>query len=45
VDRQLLAGVPLGADYPDLSQSLLLAFTEQNTRDEIDRLVEALSDA
>jgi glycine dehydrogenase subunit 1 len=45
VDQHLLAGVPIGADYPDLSQALLLAFTEQNTKEEIDRLVEALRDA
>jgi glycine cleavage system P protein (glycine dehydrogenase) subunit 1 len=44
VDRQLLAGVPVGADYPDLNDGLLLAFTEQNTRADIDRLVESLSD-
>ncbi len=35
VDRQLLAGVPT-------EHGLLLAFTEQNTRAEIDRLVAAL---
>ena len=45
VERKLLGGVPLGADYADLSDALLLAFTEQNTRSEIDRLVEALRDA
>jgi len=44
VDRQLLAGVPVGADYPGLDDALLLAFTEQNTRADIDRLVEALGD-
>jgi glycine dehydrogenase subunit 1 len=44
VDRKLLAGVPVGADYPGLDDALLLAFTEQNTRAEIDRLVEALGD-
>ena len=42
LERQLLAGVPLGRDYPELENALLLAFTEQNTRQEIDRLVEAL---
>jgi glycine dehydrogenase subunit 1 len=44
VERRLLGGVPIGADYPDLSDTLLLAFTEQNTRSEIDRLVEGLRD-
>jgi glycine dehydrogenase subunit 1 len=42
LERQLLAGVPVGADYPMLSDCLLLAFTEQNPRPEIDQLVEAL---
>jgi glycine dehydrogenase subunit 1 len=42
VERKLLGGVPVGADYPDLGSALLLAFTEQNTRAEIDRLVQAL---
>jgi glycine dehydrogenase subunit 1 len=37
VQQQLLAGVPHEAD-------LLLAFTEQNTREEIDRLVAALQE-
>jgi len=44
VNDKLLAGVPVGADYPGLDDALLLAFTEQNTRAEIDRLVEALGD-
>jgi len=39
---RLLAGIPVGRDYPALSKALLLAFTEQNTRAEIDRLVDAL---
>ncbi|MDQ3810908.1 MAG: aminomethyl-transferring glycine dehydrogenase subunit GcvPA, partial [Chloroflexota bacterium] len=32
LEHRLLAGVPIGADYPDLHDTLLLAFTEQNTR-------------
>jgi glycine dehydrogenase subunit 1 len=41
VEKKILAGVPFleGAAFEN---SLLLAFTEQNTRDEIDQLVEAL---
>jgi len=42
VQQKLLAGVPIEADYPELKDTLLLAFTEQNPRAEIDRLVEAL---
>jgi glycine dehydrogenase subunit 1 len=41
-ESKLLAGTPVGADYPELPNALLLAFTEQNTRAQIDRLVEAL---
>ena len=44
VERQLLAGVPVGRSYPDLGNGLLLAFTEQNTRQDIDRLVAALAE-
>jgi glycine cleavage system protein P-like pyridoxal-binding family len=39
VERHILAGVPI---FPDLEYTLLLAFTEQNTRAEIDGLVDAL---
>jgi len=42
VQQKLLAGVPIEADYPELKDTLLLAFTEQNPRAEIDRLVETL---
>jgi len=42
VNDKLLAGVPIGFDYPELENSLLLAFTELNTREQIDRLVDAL---
>lgn len=42
--RQLgiLAGVPLGQWYPDLDDCFLVAVTEKRTRQEMDRLVEAL---
>jgi len=38
VDKQSSPACPLAADYPDLQDALLLAFTEHNTRAEIDRL-------
>jgi len=38
----ILAGYPLGRDYGELADALLLCTTELNTRDEIDRLVAAL---
>jgi glycine dehydrogenase subunit 1 len=38
----ILAGYPLGRHFPELADCLLLAVTEQRTKDEIDRLVEAL---
>ncbi|HET6320354.1 MAG TPA: aminomethyl-transferring glycine dehydrogenase subunit GcvPA [Chloroflexota bacterium] len=44
LERKLLAGVLVGNDYPELKDGLLLAFTEQNPRAEIERLVEALSE-
>lgn len=44
VDRHILAGVPLFARVDGFETSLLLAFTEQNTRAEIDALVLALAD-
>jgi len=36
--ENLLAGVPLGRWYPELSDCLLVAVTEKRTKDEIDRL-------
>jgi glycine dehydrogenase subunit 1 len=44
VERHMLAGVPLFYGVEGFEQTLLLAFTEQNTRDEIDRLVAALAE-
>jgi glycine dehydrogenase subunit 1 len=38
----ILAGYPLGRDYPDLGDALLLCTTEVNTREEIERLVAGL---
>jgi glycine dehydrogenase subunit 1 len=42
VEQRLLAGVTLARDYPGFERTLLVAVTEQNTRAEIDRLVDAL---
>jgi glycine dehydrogenase subunit 1 len=41
----VLAGVPLGRWYPDLSDCFLVAVTEKRTREEIDSLVDALKSA
>src|SRR5205085_12399979 len=38
-------GYPLGRDYPELSDGLLVAITERRTRAEIDRLAEVLASA
>ena len=43
VERQILAGVPF-LRRPEYDHTLLLAFTEQNTRAEIDQLVDALAE-
>ncbi len=41
----ILPGYAVGADYSELSDCLLLAFTEKRTRQEIDQLVQALATA
>jgi glycine dehydrogenase subunit 1 len=38
----ILAGIPLGEDYPELADCFLVCVTEQNQREEIDALVAAL---
>lgn len=38
----ILAGIPLGEDYPELTDCFLVCVTEQNQRAEIDALVAAL---
>ena len=45
VQRHILAGVPFFDGAQGLERTLLLAFTEQNTRSEIDTLVDALAEA
>ena len=41
----IVAGVPLGRWYPELSDCLLVAVTEKRTKDEIDRLAAVLGGA
>ena len=40
----IIGGYDLGQDYPALKDHMLLAFTEMNTKEEIDALVEVLSE-
>jgi glycine dehydrogenase subunit 1 len=44
LEHGILGGYNLGHDYPELEGTMLLAVTEMNTRDEIDGLVEVLSE-
>ncbi|MGI9145003.1 MAG: aminomethyl-transferring glycine dehydrogenase subunit GcvPA [Chloroflexota bacterium] len=44
VEHHILAGVPFLHAVPGFERTLLLAFTEQNTRAEIDQLVQALAE-
>ena len=41
--KQILAGVPLGDDYPELSDALLVSVTEMNRGDEFARLAAAIA--
>jgi len=40
LEHKIVGGYPLSRDYPELKNSLLIAVTENRTREEIDRLVE-----
>ncbi|HTP00053.1 MAG TPA: aminomethyl-transferring glycine dehydrogenase subunit GcvPA [Anaerolineales bacterium] len=44
LEHGILGGYDLGQDYPSLKDHLLIAVTEMNTREEIDALVEVLSE-
>jgi glycine dehydrogenase subunit 1 len=44
VEKHILAGVPFLHAVPGFEHTLLLAFTEQNTRAEIDQLIQALAE-
>jgi glycine dehydrogenase subunit 1 len=41
----VIAGVPLGHDYPELAEGLLVSVTEMNSPTEIDRLCDSLRSA
>jgi len=45
LEHGILGGYALGNDYPSLKNHLLIAVTEMNTKEEIDSLVEVLSEA
>lgn len=44
IERGIIGGVDLGADYPSLKDHMLLCVTEMNNRAEIDLLVAALKE-
>jgi glycine dehydrogenase subunit 1 len=43
--RGIAAGYPLGRDYPELADGLLVAITERRTAEQIDALAQALASA
>ena len=45
LEHGILGGYDLGQDYPALKDHLLVAVTEMNTKEEIDTLVDVLSEA
>jgi glycine dehydrogenase subunit 1 len=45
LEHGILGGYDLGQDYPSLKNHLLVAVTEMNSKEEIDALVEVLSEA
>jgi glycine dehydrogenase subunit 1 len=44
LDHDILGGYDLSQDYPNLSNHMLIAVTEMNSRQEIDRFIEVLSE-
>ncbi len=44
LEHGIIGGYDLGQDYPSLKDHMLIAVTEMNTKEEIDTLVEALSE-
>ena len=44
-ERGIAAGYPLGRDYPEFEDGLLIAITERRTKSQIDELAEALGAA
>jgi glycine dehydrogenase subunit 1 len=45
LEHGILGGYDLGQDYPALTDHMLIAVTEMNTREEIDALVDILAEA
>jgi glycine dehydrogenase subunit 1 len=45
IERGIIGGCALEPDYPRLKDTMLVAVTEMNSKDEIDMLVEALAEA
>jgi len=44
LQKGILGGIPLGRDYPELGNAMLLAATEVNSKGEIDTLVQAVAE-
>ena len=44
-ERGIAAGYPLGREYPEYEDGLLVAITERRSREQIDDLAEALGAA
>ena len=44
-EQGIAAGYPLGREYPEYEDGLLVAITERRSRDDIDRLADALARA
>jgi glycine dehydrogenase subunit 1 len=44
-ERGIAAGYPLGRDYPEFENGLLVAITERRTREQIDQLANALAES
>ena len=44
-ERGIAAGYPLGREYPEYEDGLLVAITERRTPEQIDELAEALGEA
>jgi len=42
MDKGILAGYPLGKDYPEYKDQLLVAVTEKRTKKEMDEFIHGL---
>jgi len=43
IEERIIGGLPLGRFYPELDNCMLLSVTEMNTRDEMNKMAEALT--